>query len=171
MTSHITPDHVHPGDILKGVVSGIVDFGAYVDLGGVEGLIDRLEVSWNRQEVSAILHVGQEVTVQVLDADVRHGAIRLSLRALFPDPILEFAREKLGAIVPARISYTGPIGVLAEVADGLTGLIQPRLQETSPGDPQRKLRLGDHVFVEVISVNSQERRIGLRLSASPSATP
>ncbi|MEV1019024.1 S1 RNA-binding domain-containing protein [Streptomyces sp. NPDC050264] len=160
-----SPSTFQPGDILKGTVSGIVDFGAYVKLGDTEGLIDRLEVSWDRKpDLPDLLRLGQEVTVQVLDTGVRHGAIRLSLRALTPDPLLEFAREKLEETVPARVSHVGPVGVLADVGSGLTGILLPRLPDSEADDPQRHLQVGDRVVVRVLSVNTQERRIGLRLS-------
>ncbi|MEU8781867.1 S1 RNA-binding domain-containing protein [Streptomyces sp. NPDC048637] len=159
------PDQIQPGDICKGIVTGIMDFGVYVDLGDAEGLIDRLEISWKRQEdVSKILRAGQDVTVQVLDTEVKHGAIRLSLKALIPDPMLEFAQDKLGETIPVRVSRIGPIGVFAEVADGLSGLIFPRLPETDPDDPQRRLQVGDDFLVTVLRVNVYNRQIVLSLT-------
>ncbi|MDT0379459.1 S1 RNA-binding domain-containing protein [Streptomyces sp. DSM 42041] len=151
---------VQAGDVRKGIVTGLRDFGVFVDLGEVEGIIDLLEVSWRRDvDASQLLCVGQEVFVLVLGTETSHGPVRLSLRALVPDPLVQIAREMMGTTVSARVSQTTPIGVFVEVSDGIHGLLLSQgSKEAVPS-----LRVGDRVDVQVDGVNLQKRQMSLSL--------
>lgn len=147
---------VKAGDVRKGIVSAVEDFGAFVDLGDCEGLIDRLETSWRRGvDVSQVVQVGQEVTVLVLGVDERRGRIALSLKGLEPDPMREFARRALGGATPGRVTEVNRIGTFVQVGDGLVGLLL--------GRSEGELKVGDEVSVTVLGVNLQTRQIRLGL--------
>ncbi|BCL30246.1 hypothetical protein GCM10017557_51050 [Streptomyces aurantiacus] len=166
MPHQIPPGRVQTGDVLRGKISGIEDFGVFVDMGGFEGLIDRLEISWNRiEDHSRFLSVGQEVAVLVLNAVTERGPMALSLKALDPDPMREFAREKLGREVSGTVTEIGPIGAFVRVdvdldAD-LVGLVLGR-RPNGESEPSRKeLQVGDDVSVTVLGVNVHKRQISL----------
>lgn len=155
-------DSPQAGEVRRGAVSEITDFGVLIDLAGHEGLVNTLEVSWKRfGHPSQVVQVGQEVTALVLGMDSAHGIFKLSLKALTPDPMLEFARTKLGEIVPGRISAVNPVGIFAEVHEGLEGLIISQEPPAEDASSPSHLKPGDEVSVRVLSVNLHTRQIAL----------
>lgn len=147
---------VKAGDVRKGIVSAIEDFGAFVHLGDCEGLIDRLELSWRRAvDVSQVVRIGQEITVLVLGVDQQRGRIALSLKGLEPDPMQEFARRTLGGTISGRVTEVNRIGTFVQVDDDLTGLLF--------GRSEGGLKVGDEVSVTVLGVNLHTRQIRLGL--------
>ena len=109
----------------SGVVSSIVNFGAFVDLGGVDGLVHVSELSWKHiDHPSEVVEVGQEVTVEVLDVDMDRERVSLSLKATQEDPWQAFARaHAIGQVVPGKVTKLVPFGAFVRVEDGIEGLV------------------------------------------------
>ena len=108
------------GQVRKGVVSSIVNFGAFVDLGGVDGLVHVSELSWKHIEhASEVVEVGQEVTVEILEVDMERERVSLSLKATQEDPWQVFARtHAIGQIAPGKVTKLVPFGAFVRVAEG-----------------------------------------------------
>ena len=113
------------GQVRSGVVSSIVNFGAFVDLGGVDGLVHVSELSWKHiDHPSEVVEVGQEVTVEVLDVDMDRERVSLSLKATQEDPWQHFARtHAIGQVVPGKVTKLVPFGAFVRVEDGIEGLV------------------------------------------------
>jgi small subunit ribosomal protein S1 len=129
------------GQVRKGVVSSIVNFGAFVDLGGVDGLVHVSELSWKHiDHPSEVVAVGDEVTVEVLDVDMDRERVSLSLKATQEDPWQHFARtHQIGQIVPGKVTKLVPFGSFVRVEEGKQGLVQ----KTHQAQPQ--LHKPEHV--------------------------
>ncbi|MGW6908435.1 S1 RNA-binding domain-containing protein [Streptomyces sp. NPDC054940] len=112
------------GQVVRGVVSSIQNFGVFVDLDGTEGFITSPELSRRHVDFpSEVVHVGQEVVAEVLAFELFRPQVRLSLAALEPDPLREFARHGLGRVVRGSVTEVVPFGVLVRVAEGVEGLV------------------------------------------------
>lgn len=154
------------GQVGKGVVSSIVNFGAFVDLGGVDGLVHVSELSWKHiDHPSEVVQVGQEVTVEVLDVDFDRERVSLSLKATQEDPWQTFARtHKIGQIVPGKVTKLVPFGVFVRVEDGIEGLVHVSELATRHVEvPEQVAKIGDEIFVKVIDIDLERRRISLSL--------
>ena len=154
------------GQVRKGIVSSIVNFGAFVDLGGVDGLVHVSELSWKHiDHPSEVVTVGQEVTVEVLDVDFDRERVSLSLKATQEDPWQTFARtHKIGQIVPGRVTKLVPFGVFVRVRDGIEGLVHvSELAARHVEVPEQVAKIGDEIFVKVIDIDLERRRISLSL--------
>ncbi|TDD12123.1 S1 RNA-binding domain-containing protein [Nonomuraea deserti] len=113
------------GQVCTGVVSLIRQFGVFVDLGGVDGMVNMTELSWRRfDDPSEVVQAGQEIVVMVLDVDLEGERMSLSLKALQEDPLVEVARTRLGEVLRAPVTKVIPFGAFVEVADGVEGLVQ-----------------------------------------------
>jgi predicted RNA-binding protein with RPS1 domain len=157
-------DQLEPGQVRRGVVSNLTNFGAFVDLGGADGLVHVSELSYNRvNHPSEILHVGQEVDVKVLSVDRDTKKIALSLKQAMPDPWTTVEdRYRVGQVVPAVITKLQKFGAFAKVEEGLEGLIHlSELTDLPVQDPTQVVHEGQHVDVKIIHINSQKRRLGL----------
>jgi small subunit ribosomal protein S1 len=117
--------NLKPGEVRKGVVSSVVNFGAFVDLGGMDGLIHVSELSWKHVDhPGSVVAVGDEVEVQVLDVDLDRERISLSLKATQQDPWQEFATShRVGELVYGRVTKLVPFGAFVQVGDGIEGLV------------------------------------------------
>ena len=117
--------NLKPGEVRSGVVSSVVNFGAFVDLGGMDGLIHVSELSWKHVDhPGSVVAVGDEVTVQVLDVDLDRERISLSLKATQQDPWQEFATShRVGELVYGRVTKLVPFGAFVQVGDGIEGLV------------------------------------------------
>lgn len=154
------------GQVRKGVVSSIVNFGAFVDLGGVDGLVHVSELSWKHiDHPSEVVQVGQEVTVEVLDVDFDRERVSLSLKATQEDPWQTFARtHKIGQIVPGKVTKLVPFGVFVRVEDGIEGLVHVSELATRHVEvPEQVAKIGDEIFVKVFDIDLERRRISLSL--------
>ncbi|MDO5671853.1 MAG: 30S ribosomal protein S1 [Actinomycetaceae bacterium] len=154
------------GQVRSGVVSSIVNFGAFVDLGGVDGLVHVSELSWKHiDHPSEVVEVGQEVTVEVLDVDFDRERVSLSLKATQEDPWQAFARtHKIGQVVPGQVTKLVPFGVFVRVEDGIEGLVHiSELAGRHVEVPEQVAKVGDEVFVKVIDIDLERRRISLSL--------
>ena len=154
------------GQVRSGVVSSIVNFGAFVDLGGVDGLVHVSELSWKHiDHPSEVVEVGQEVTVEVLDVDMDRGRVSLSLKATQEDPWQAFARtHAIGQVVPGKVTKLVPFGAFVRVEDGIEGLVHiSELAQRHVELPDQVVKVGEEVFVKVIDIDLERRRISLSL--------
>ncbi|MFI8598124.1 30S ribosomal protein S1 [Kocuria koreensis] len=154
------------GQVRTGVVSSIVNFGAFVDLGGVDGLVHVSELSWKHiDHPSEVVEVGQEVTVEVLEVDLDRERVSLSLKATQEDPWQTFARtHALGQVVPGKVTKLVPFGAFVRVEDGIEGLVHiSELAVRHVDLAEQVVSVGDELFVKVIDIDLDRRRISLSL--------
>jgi small subunit ribosomal protein S1 len=154
------------GQVRPGVVSSIVNFGAFVDLGGVDGLVHVSELSWKHiDHPSEVVEVGQEVTVEVLEVDLDRERVSLSLKATQEDPWQTFARtHALGQVVPGKVTKLVPFGAFVRVEDGIEGLVHiSELAVRHVELAEQVVSVGDELFVKVIDIDLERRRISLSL--------
>jgi small subunit ribosomal protein S1 len=154
------------GEVRKGVVSSVVSFGAFVDLGGMDGLIHVSELSWKHVEhPGQVVTVGDEVTVQVLDVDFDRERISLSLKATQQDPWQEFASgHEVGQLVYGRVTKLVPFGAFVQVGEGIEGLVH--ISEMSAHHveaPEQVVTPGEELWVKIIDLDLQRRRISLSI--------
>lgn len=157
---------LHPGDRIKGSITNLCDFGAFVDLGGLEGLIHISELSWGRVGHPAdMLRRGQEVEVYVLSVDRDNARIALSLKRLFPDPWKTVnSRYEIGQTVHGTITNVVDFGAFACIEEGLEGLIH--VSELAEGHflhPRNVVSEGQEIEARILSIDSEARRLGLSL--------
>jgi small subunit ribosomal protein S1 len=158
--------NLEKGQIRKGVVSSIVNFGAFVDLGGVDGLVHVSELSWKHIEhASEVVEVGQEVTVEVLEVDMDRERVSLSLKATQEDPWQAFARtHAIGQIAPGNVTKLVPFGAFVRVADGIEGLVHiSELSDKHIDLAEQVVSASQQVFVKIIDIDLERRRISLSL--------
>ncbi|MEJ5998774.1 30S ribosomal protein S1 [Corynebacterium sp. H130] len=154
------------GQVRKGVVSSIVNFGAFVDLGGVDGLVHVSELSWKHiDHPSEVVSVGDEVTVEVIDVVLERERVSLSLKATQEDPWRVFARtHAVGQIVPGKVTKLVPFGAFVRVEEGIEGLVHiSELAERHVEVPDQVVNVGDEAMVKVIDIDLERRRISLSL--------
>ncbi len=154
------------GQVRKGVVSSIVNFGAFVDLGGVDGLVHVSELSWKHiDHPSEVVSVGDEVTVEVLDVDLDRERVSLSLKATQEDPWRVFARtHAVGQIAPGKVTKLVPFGAFVRVEEGIEGLVHiSELAQRHVDVPDQVVNVGEEVLVKVIDIDLERRRISLSL--------
>jgi small subunit ribosomal protein S1 len=159
-------NQLQKGQVRKGVVSSIVNFGAFVDLGGVDGLVHVSELSWKHiDHPSEVVEVGTEVTVEVLDVDMERERVSLSLKATQEDPWRQFARtHAIGQIVPGKVTKLVPFGAFVRVEEGIEGLVHiSELAERHVEIPEQVVQVNDDVMVKVIDIDLERRRISLSL--------
>jgi small subunit ribosomal protein S1 len=161
------------GQVRSGVVSSIVNFGAFVDLGGVDGLVHVSELSWKHiDHPSEVVEVGQEVTVEVLDVDMDRERVSLSLKATQEDPWQQFARtHQIGQVVPGKVTKLVPFGAFVRVDEGIEGLVHiSELAERHVEIPEQVVQVGNDIFVKVIDIDLERRRISLSLKQANEGT-
>src|SRR5690242_11281668 len=154
------------GQVRKGVVSSIVNFGAFVDLGGVDGLVHVSELSWKHiDHPSEVVEVGMEVEVEVLDVDLDRERVSLSLKATQEDPWRQFARtHAINQIVPGKVTKLVPFGAFVRVEEGIEGLVHiSELSVRHVEIPEQVVQVGSDVMVKVIDIDLERRRISLSL--------
>jgi small subunit ribosomal protein S1 len=160
------------GQVRSGVVSSIVNFGAFVDLGGVDGLVHVSELSWKHiDHPGEVVEVGQEVTVEVLDVDMDRERVSLSLKATQEDPWQQFARtHAIGQVVPGKVTKLVPFGAFVRVDEGIEGLVHiSELAERHVEIPEQVVQVNDAIFVKVIDIDLERRRISLSLKQANEA--
>jgi small subunit ribosomal protein S1 len=159
-------ENLQKGERRKGTVSSIVNFGAFVDLGGVDGLVHVSELSWKHVDhPSEVVAVGQEVEVEVLDVDLDRERVSLSLKATQEDPWKEFERKyKAGEVIPGQVTKLVPFGAFVRVAQGIEGLVHiSELSHEHIDTPESVLSVGDEVQVKVVDVDVSRRRVSLSM--------
>jgi small subunit ribosomal protein S1 len=155
------------GQCVTGTVTNITEFGVFVDLGGIEGLIHVSEISWGRVRHPAdVVHYGDQIRVHVIHVDPDRSRVALSIKRLFPNP-WETAEERYfpGQVTEAVITSLVPFGAFARLEEGLDGLIH--VSEIQPGAPavnmSEVLHEGQHVKVRVLHVDAAKQRLGLSM--------
>ena len=154
------------GQVRTGTVSSIVNFGAFIDLGGVDGLVHVSELSWKHiDHASEVVEVGQEVTVEVLEIDNDRERVSLSLKATQEDPWQLFARtHAIGQYTPGKITKIVPFGAFVRVADGIEGLVHiSELSSKHIEHADQVVDVNQEVFVKLIDIDLERRRISLSL--------
>src|SRR5712671_2689923 len=158
--------NLKPGEVRQGVVSSVVNFGAFVDLGGMDGLVHVSELSWKHVDhPSSVVTVGDEVTVQVLDVDLSRERISLSLKATQQDPWQEFAGgHQVGELVYGRVTKLVPFGAFVQVGEGIEGLVHiSEMAEQHVEAPEQVVTPGEELWVKIIDVDLERRRISLSI--------
>jgi small subunit ribosomal protein S1 len=158
--------NLKPGEIRPGVVSSVVNFGAFVDLGGMDGLVHVSELSWKHVDhPSSVVQVGDEVTVQVLDVDLSRERISLSLKATQQDPWQEFANgHQVGELVYGKVTKLVPFGSFVQVGEGIEGLVHiSEMAVHHVEAPDQVVQPGEELWVKIIDVDLERRRISLSI--------
>ena len=158
--------NLKPGEVRSGVVSSVVNFGAFVDLGGMDGLIHVSELSWKHVDhPGSVVQVGDEVSVQVLDVDLDRERISLSLKATQQDPWQEFATtHRVGELVYGRVTKLVPFGAFVQVGDGIEGLVHISEMSAHHVDlPEQVVTPGEELWVKIIDLDLARRRISLSI--------
>ncbi|MGI8866908.1 MAG: dephospho-CoA kinase, partial [Rubrobacteraceae bacterium] len=159
-------EDLEEGQVVQGVVSNLVDFGAFVDLEGIDGLIHISELSWNHVDhPSEVVEVGDEVEVKVLEVDRDRERISLGLKQTRKDPWQEIVEQvEVGGQIKGRVTKLVAFGAFVEVAEGVEGLIHiSELAEHHVETPDEIIRSGDEVDARIIDVDAKRRRLSLSL--------
>ncbi len=159
-------ENLKPGEARKGVVSSVVNFGAFVDLGGMDGLVHVSELSWKHVDhPSQVVQVGDEIEVQVLEVDLDRERISLSLKATQQDPWQEFATtHRVDELVYGRVTKLVPFGAFVQVGDGIEGLVHISEMSAHHIDlPEQVVTPGEELWVKIIDLDLQRRRISLSI--------
>ncbi|MEJ5186110.1 MAG: 30S ribosomal protein S1 [Candidatus Geothermincolales bacterium] len=159
-------DNLKKGMRVKGKVSSLVSFGAFVNLGGIDGLIHISELSWcHVEKPSEVLSVGDEVEVEVLEVDKERERISLSLKACQSDPWEEIYREvRIGDILEGKITKLVPFGAFVQVKPAVEGLVHiSEISRRHIDHPEEVLSVGDTVQVKVVDMDIDRRRLSLSI--------
>jgi small subunit ribosomal protein S1 len=159
-------DRLNPGDVVDGQISNIVDFGAFVDLDGMDGLIHISELSWSHvNHPSEVLEIGQDVKVKVLDIDRERQRISLGLKQTQSDPwqqVLDTYSE--GDEVEGKVTKVVTFGAFVEILPGVEGLVHiSELAQHHVENPREVVSQGDEVKAKIIEVDGERRRLSLSL--------
>lgn len=159
-------EKISKGSVLTGKISSIVDFGAFVDLGGIDGLIHISELCWNHiDHPSEVVALGDDVKVQVLDIDLERERISLGLRQTQEDPWKEKAcKYNVGQIISGKVTKIVPFGAFIEIEEGLEGLIHiSELAYKHIEMPEEVVKVGDDVEAKIVGVDLDRRRVSLSI--------
>ena len=164
-------DMLKSGERVWGLVTNITDFGVFVDLGGLEGLVHVSELSWGRVRHPAdMVRVGDRIQVYIISVDRERLRVALSLKRLIPNP-WETAEERYfpGQVVEAEVTTVMPFGAFARLEDGLDGLIHVSEMATLEGNvkPEALIHEGLRVMVRILQVEASRQRLGLSLILEP----
>jgi small subunit ribosomal protein S1 len=159
-------DRLSPGDVVEGTISNIVDFGAFVDLDGIDGLIHISELSWSHvNHPSELLDIGQEVSVKVLDIDRERQRISLGLKQTQSDPwqqVVDTYGE--GDVIEGRVTKVVTFGAFVEILPGVEGLVHiSELAQHHVESPREVVGQGDAVKAKIIEMDAERRRLSLSL--------
>jgi len=157
-------DEIKDGDVRTGRITSLADFGAFVNIDGVDGLVHLSEISWDRiQHPNEVLNVGDEVQVKVISVDQDRKRIGLSIRQLQEDPWLsKVGNIKEGMLVEGTITHLTKFGAFARIGEEIEGLIHvSELSEQRIDHPKEVVKEGEVVTLRVIKIDAERRRIGL----------
>ena len=156
------------GEVVEGTVARLTDFGAFVDLGGVDGLVHVSEISHDRVKNPAdVLSKGEKVNVKILALDTERGRISLSIKATQPGPWDEVAEKApAGTVLEGTVKRVKDFGAFVEIFPGIEGLVHvSQISHKRVENPADVLKSGDKVKVQVLDVKPQEERISLSMKA------
>src|SRR5712672_3177238 len=169
-----TLEHLEEGSVLTGTIKNLTDYGAFVDMGGIDGLLHITDMSWGRlTHPRDLVHVGDQIQVKVLKYDPEKLRVSLGFKQLTPDPWLDAAeRYPIGARVKGRIISVTDYGAFVELEQGIEGLVHVSEMTWSKRmkHPSKLVNVGDQVECVVLNVNPTERRISLgmrQLASNP----
>ena len=165
---------ITPGQVWHGQVSNLCDFGVFVDLGGVDGLIHISELSWGRvNHPRELLSIGQEVDAYVLSVDRANRRIALSLKRLQENPwAIVQARYEVGQVITATVTNVVDFGAFAQIDEGLEGLIHiSEMPDAVATRPAAWLAVGDDVAVRIVRIDGVNHRLGLSMREIQDTTP
>lgn len=157
---------IEEGQIIKGVVKRLTDFGAFVDIGGVDGLIHISDLAWHKiNHPSEVVTEEQEVKVQVLKVDKERGRISLGLKQALPNPWDEVEKKyKVGSVIDGKIVKLVSFGAFVEVEPGVEGLVHiSQISKDHVANPEDVLEVGQMVKVKIMDINAKEKRISLSI--------
>jgi len=158
-------ENLQEGQVVKGIIKNLTDYGAFVDLGGIDGLLHITDMAWKRiKHPNEIVEVGQEVTVKVLKFDRERNRVSLGLKQLGEDPWLALmSRYPEGTRVKARITNLTDYGCFAELEEGVEGLVHVSEMDWTNKNihPSKVVQIGDEVEVMVLDIDEERRRISL----------
>lgn len=164
---HVIFERMQEGNIVTGVVKNITDYGAFIDLGGIDGLLYITDLSWKRiKHPSEVLTVGQEVEAKVLRFDQEKHRVSLGLKQLSNDPWAGVAdRHPVGTRMYGKVSNITDYGAFVEVENGIEGLVHvSEMDWTNKNvNPSKIVKLGDEVQVQILEIDGDKRRISLGL--------
>jgi small subunit ribosomal protein S1 len=159
-------DRLQPGEVVEGVISNIVDFGAFVDLDGIDGLIHISELSWSHvNHPSEILSIGDTVAVKVLDIDRQRQRISLGLKQTQEDPWQRVVDTyNIGDELEGTVTKVVTFGAFVEILDGVEGLVHiSELAQHHVENPREIIQPGDPVRVKILEIDSERRRLSLSI--------
>ena len=159
-------DRLQPGQVVEGTISNIVDFGAFVDLDGIDGLIHISELSWSHvNHPSEILAIGDKVTVKVLDIDRQRQRISLGLKQTQEDPWQRVVDTyNVGDELEGTVTKVVTFGAFVEILDGVEGLVHiSELAQHHVENPREIIQPGDPVRVKILEIDSERRRLSLSI--------
>jgi len=159
-------ENLKPGERRKGRISSVVPFGAFVDLGGMDGLIHVSELSWHHiDQPSDVVSIGDEVEVEVLEVDLAKERISLSLKNTQVDPWQQFAEtHKVGELVYGRVTKLVPFGAFIQVGDDIEGLVHiSEMAAYHVDSPEQVISVGEELWVKIIEFDLARRRISLSI--------
>ncbi|HEX6540705.1 MAG TPA: 30S ribosomal protein S1 [Ktedonobacterales bacterium] len=161
------------GEVRTGTVSNLANFGAFVDLGGADGLVHISQLAWSRvNHPSEVLKVGQKVEVQVLSVDKEKKKIALSIKRAEVDPWTTVeSRYTVGQTVTGTITKIAPFGAFARIEDGVEGLIHLSELPSGVSDPKQVLHEGEEVSVRILRIDPERRRLGLSMRQAGEEAP
>jgi small subunit ribosomal protein S1 len=161
-----TLETIHEGSVVEGVVKNVTDYGAFIDLGGIDGLVHLTDISWGKvTHPSQILKIGDKVTVKVLKYDKEEGKISLGLKQTRQDPWTSVAEKyAVGSRVKGRVVNITDYGAFVEIEEGLEGLVHiSEMSWTKLKHPSQKLKINDVIEVQVLDIDAANKRISLGL--------
>ncbi len=159
-------DDLEPGKVVEGTISNIVDFGAFVDLDGIDGLIHISELSWSHvNHPSEVLNVGEKVDVKVLEIDRERQRISLGLKQTQADPWQSVIQTyQMNDIVPGKVTKVVTFGAFVEIHAGVEGLVHiSELADHHVENPREVVNQGDELEVRIIEIDADRRRLSLSL--------
>src|SRR5213075_970766 len=159
-------DRLNPGDVVEGTISNLVDFGAFVDLDGMDGLIHISELSWSHvNHPSEVLEIGQTVQVKVLDIDRDRQRISLGLKQTQEDPWQRVVDTyHVGDELEGTVTKVVAFGAFVEILEGVEGLVHiSELAQQHVENPREVVSQGDSVRVQILEVDAERRRLSLSL--------
>jgi small subunit ribosomal protein S1 len=163
-------EEISVGDVITGKVTNIVDFGVFVDLDGIDGLIHISELSWRRVDhPSSVVSVGEEIDVLVKDVNIKKERVSLSRKDIMPNPWEEFAENYgPGDLIDVEITDIVDFGAFAKLREGVQGLIHiSELGYTQPEDADQVVESGETVKVKILSLDVDRQRVSLSMRQVP----
>jgi len=158
-------ESLHDGQVLTGVVKNLTDYGAFIDLGGIDGLLHITDISWKRvKHPSELLVVGQDVKVKILSFDSERNRVSLGMKQLGNDPWVDLVeRYPVGTKIAGKVTNITDYGCFVEIEDGVEGLVHMSEMDWTNKNvhPSKVVSVGDAVEVKVLEIDPERRRISL----------